>query len=78
MFVAMGVALALGLILTSFVIYSKKVVVESQADHQLERLQAFSCEEIVKFHSTVHYFSSENKGYASNKVETCNKAKNDV
>ena len=71
MFVIMGVTLALGLILGSMAIYTKTMVMDPQADHQLERLKAYSCEEMIRTHTTAHYFSSENKQYAIQKVESC-------
>ena len=78
MFVVMGVALALGLILASVAIYTKTVTISEQADIQLERLKAYSCEEMIMKHTTAHYFSKENEHYAIQKIDSCNSAKNDL
>ena len=73
MFVIMAVALVGGLLIASMAIYTKVVVMDSKSDIQLEQLKKYNCEEIVKFHATAHYLSTENKQYASQKVESCSK-----
>jgi len=61
------------LMLVGFVMYVIAVT-DSRADIQLDHLKAYSCEEIMKKHAIAHYMSKENKQYANQKVQSCDKA----
>ena len=71
MFLIMGITLVIGLILVSFVIYTKTVVMASKSDIQLDRLKEYSCEEMMNKHITAHYLSKENEEYANQKILSC-------
>jgi len=73
MFLIMSILLIVGLMIVGFVIYTKTVVMESRADIQLDHLKAYSCDEIIKKHTTAHYLSKENKQYANQKILSCDK-----
>lgn len=72
MFVIIPIGLIGCLMLVGFVMYVHAVN-DSRADIQLDHLKAYSCEEIIKKHAIAHYISKENKQYANQKVQSCDK-----
>lgn len=70
-FVIGAVFLALGIGLGVYIGIYKVVYLDPLAEAQLELIQDMNCDEIIAYHATSYWWSTENRVFADESVKAC-------